>query len=73
MFRALALALAFLFAAAAPAPAWHLVGKRACLRHAIAPECGPDAVAVCKARRVCAVEPHRTIEVCAEWRCRARR
>lgn len=55
------------------AMAWHLTSKRACLRHASAPHCGVDARAVCKSRRLCTVEPGKTISACTEWRCERRR
>lgn len=56
-----------------PASAWHLADKRACMRYAHAPRCAPGSVAICVARRNCAVEPHRTLRVCAQWSCRGRR
>jgi hypothetical protein len=66
------LAFAFSTSNTQPAKAWHLASKRACLTHASAPHCGPDARAVCKARRQCTVEPGKTISACAEWRCERR-
>jgi hypothetical protein len=64
-----ALAFAFSSINTPSAMAWHLASKRACLKHASAPHCGPDAKAVCKARRQCTVEPGKRISACAEWRC----
>ncbi len=67
----LAVALvAFNLAEIPTASAWHLSSKRACLREAFAPHCGAGTVATCASRRSCMVEPHRTIQACAEWRCR---
>lgn len=68
-----AAALSFaLFTPAEPAAAWHLGSAKACLRHAFVPRCGPSHVAVCLSRRPCMVEPHKTQQVCAAWRCEAR-
>lgn len=68
-----AAALSFaLFTPAQPAAAWHLERGRACLRHAFVPDCGPSHVAVCLSRRPCMVEPHKTRQVCAGWRCESR-
>jgi hypothetical protein len=73
----IALAAAALLSALAsgciqPASAWHLTSGRACLRHAFVPDCGPSKVAVCLSRRPCALEPHKTAQVCAGWRCEPR-
>jgi hypothetical protein len=66
------LAFASSFSNTPTAMAWHLASKRACLTNASAPHCGPDARAMCKARRQCTVEPGKTISACAEWRCERR-
>jgi hypothetical protein len=65
-----ALSFACMAGVASPALAWHLASKSACLRNAHAPQCEAGAVATCSARRSCAIEPHRTVRVCAEWTCR---
>lgn len=75
MIKSAMAAAALLFALAfmpAPASAWHLASGRACLRHAFVPDCGPSNAAVCTSRRSCMLEPHKTAQVCAGWRCEPR-
>lgn len=64
-----ALSLAFVPLHIPDAAAWHLPSKRACFRHAHAPDCGSSAVAICLSRRACALDTGKTIHVCTSWRC----
>jgi hypothetical protein len=64
-----ALSFAFAVAHAPSASAWHFASKRACFRHASAPDCGPSAVASCKSRKSCTLDAGKTILVCAGWTC----